>query len=307
VAKGDFEVQALDASVPIPNIPIVLYHYLNLSGQVVDTIASNSEGKAIFKDLPNGVYYTQAIPTPGTPMAKQYLPTYARNAILWQDANPFKMEGIRPINSAAESQFILVQRTQMLMGEGTITGFIQADDGFVPTSENGFDGSSTQNTILANVSIVLYDSSGKVIAITFSDNNGYYIFNNVPYGIYTVVVNLLGIPPISQPVSISANQPTVSKINFRLKKGVFVVVGTRDLPTIQLKFWPNPVLDLFYIETAEKSIISIYDSMGRMIEQRNFTIGLHEVNTLLTRPAGVYWLKVQTETSKIGIEKIVKQ
>lgn len=303
---GDLQIDVID-NAPLQDIPVVLYRYLNPDFQVIDTIHTEVNGRALFKNLENGVYYAQAIPTPGTPFAKQYLPTYAKSATLWRNANPFQMRGIHPVNGTPEWQQILLQATQMLMGEGSISGFIGKADGFAPGNTSSFDGTSVQNVGLANISIVLYDSTGKIVAVTYSDVNGHYIFNNVPFGVYTLVVNLLGVAPITQTVNISSSEPQVNNISFLLKNGAFVVVGTKNVPTIAVALWPNPVSGSFYCAVPEQSRLFIYDTMGRLIAQRNYTEGIKEENALMNQPSGIYWVKLQTESGKMGIKRLIKQ
>lgn len=303
---GDLQIEVLD-NVPLPGFPIVLYKYLNPDFQVIDTVISDINGKALFENLENGTYYALAVPTAGTPLAKQYLPTYARSAILWRDANPFQMRGFHPSTGFPERQHIFLERTQMLMGEGRITGFIGAADGVAPSGSQGFDEANTQNEGLPNVSIALYDSTGKVVAITHSDANGNYVFENVPFGVYTVVINFLGVAPFSQVVNITTDEPQAIKISFLLKNGNFVVVRTKDIPTLDLVVWPNPLSGNFYCSIPEKCQLFIYDVMGRLLAQRSYSEGVKEENALISQPTGVYWLKIQTESGKIGIKRLIKQ
>lgn len=303
---GDLQIEAID-NIPLPGFPIVLYRYLNPDFRVIDTIYSDEKGRALFENLENGTYYVLALPTAGTLLAKQYLPTYARSAILWRDANPFQMRGFHPSDGFPERQYIFLERTQMLMGEGRITGFVGAADGFAPTVSQGFDGTDAQNVGLANVSIVLYDSTGKIVAITYSDTNGNYVFENVPFGGYTVVINYLGVAPFSQVVSITTDEPQANKISFLLKNGKFVVVRAKDIPTLDPVVWPNPLSGNFYYTIPEKCQLFIYDVMGRLLAQRSYSEGVKEENALISQPTGVYWLKIQTESGKIGIKRLIKQ
>ncbi len=303
-SNADLEIQALDEGAPVQGMPIVLYRFLNPGFQVIDTLISTNGGRALFKGITPGVYYAQAIPSPATPLAKQYLPTYARSASLWGDANPFQLRGIRPENSPPEAQQILLQRTQMLMGEGSISGIVRGGEGFAPGNTQGFN---AQNAGLANVGIVLYDANGKIVAVTYTDENGFYIFPAVPLGSYTVMVNLLGVPPVSQPLIVLADASTLGNINFMLKNGAFVIVGTQNIPLLEIELWPNPVSGRFYCKISEKSSISIYDAMGRIIAKRHYDPGVKEENVLLTQAAGLYWLKIQTESGKIGIKRLIKQ
>lgn len=303
---GDLQIETID-NAPVPGLPVVLYRYLNPDFQVIDTITADANGRAIFENLENGTYYALAVPTAGTLLAKHYLPTYARSAILWRDANPFQMRGFHPSSSFPERQLIFLQRAQMLMGDGQITGFVGLADGFVPPGSQRFDGTDVQTAGLANVSIVLYDSTGKVVAITHSDANGNYVFENVPFGVYTVVINYLGVAPFSQVVNITSDEPQANKISFLLKNGKFVVVRTKEILTIDLEIWPNPISDNFYCTIPEKCHLFIYDAMGRLLAQRSYSEGIKEENALISQPAGVYWIKIQTESGKIGIKRLIKQ
>lgn len=80
-------------------------------------------------------------------------------------------------------------RTNQNFGE-RYAGLIQ---GFVYLDPNG-DGSNTVppgggDTGIQNVTVLLYDSTGTLVATTTTDANGYYQFPNLPDGTYTVVVD----------------------------------------------------------------------------------------------------------------------
>ena len=59
---------------------------------------------------------------------------------------------------------------------------------FVWNDTNGDGVQDPGETGIPGVTITLYDSNGDVIATTTTDDNGNYVFDNLPAGDYTVVV-----------------------------------------------------------------------------------------------------------------------
>lgn len=302
--KGNIEVQVLDASSPIVGLPVVLYQFQNLNVTVMDTLLSDTQGKALFRNIKNGTYFSQAIPKRDSPLANIFQATYARDAVLWNNAMLFTLKGIRPTISIPEVMIIFMQRIVRLQGEGTISGYLRSGEGFAPDIVNNF---RTSNTPLANVSIVLLDANGIIVASTFSDYAGFYTFSNLPYGSYTVVTNLLGLPPARQFVTISSSQPKVNGINFLLKNGSFLIVDTKSTVEIELNVWPNPVDQLLYIEIPEKAYLSIYDTFGRIIVQRVLPKGIHQEKALALQIPGMYCVRIQNESGQVGIKNVIKQ
>ena len=83
------------------------------------------------------------------------------------------------------------------MGEGE--DYVNADFGFTPLPTgsigdfvwNDTNGDGVQDpgeTGIPGITVTLYDSNGDVIATTTTDQNGNYVFDNLPAGDYTVVV-----------------------------------------------------------------------------------------------------------------------
>ena len=148
-------------------------------------------------------------------------------------------------------------------------------------------------------------ANGTPIAQVFTDVNGNYYFGNLPYGTYTIYIDLPGISPFSTTVIISALKPDPTGIVFTLMNGNFSV-GTHELTSNGLRIWPNPTADRISIDLPEAAELVLYNTLGASVGSWELSLR-HSSISLYPFPAGVYWLKVQAKGGRIWQERVVKQ
>jgi hypothetical protein len=284
---------------PVAGMPILLLKYN--AGQIIQqaTLTTDATGQVLFENVPPGDYLLQAVPVPGSPLAAQFLPTYFYQNLFWNDAAVTQVAGLALASELPPLQSIRLVPTQMFTGSGSVSGFVQEAPGFAPP-ENG----NIENP-LAGVGVFLFNASGMPVAHVFTDANGYFSFGNLPLGTYTLYINLPGIQPFSATVTVSPGNPNPSGIVFSLANGNFSV-GAQDLRENALRVWPNPTENAVLVEMPETAALTLRNALGEQLG--NWEMPAGRTTLFLGKfPAGVYWLKAQTNGGRIWQQKIVKQ
>ncbi len=197
------------------------------SGAVIATTVTASGGFYRFDNLPAGDYIVQ-IPAANFALTGA-LPSFKSSTGAGQEGNP-NSDGDRndngldtPVAGAIRSGVVTLRpTTNEPVGETdvvspTVPGEaadnrsnLTVDFGFVPTfnlgnrvwsDTNGNGLRDTGELGIAGASVKLLDAAGTVIATTSTDGNGYYRFDNLPAGSYTVEV---GTPAGTTPTLVPA-------------------------------------------------------------------------------------------------------
>ncbi|MBK9462530.1 MAG: carboxypeptidase regulatory-like domain-containing protein [Sphingobacteriales bacterium] len=178
----------------IPSVIVTLY---DSNGDVLATTTTDQNGGYIFNDLPAGDYTV--------------------------------IVGSGPDDTTPSTP------TSVSVTLGENEDYLDADFGFtpIPTGSigdfvwNDTDGDGVQDpgeTGIPGITVTLYDSNGDVIATTTTDDNGNYVFDNLPAGDYTVVVG-------SGPDGTNPSTPT--SVDVTLTPG-------QDITTVDFGFTPIP-------------------------------------------------------------------
>jgi protocatechuate 3,4-dioxygenase beta subunit len=149
---------------PLPGVKIEL---LNSTGQVISTTTTNNDGYYIFQTLPPGKYSVREIQPQGY------------------------FDGGEDVGSAGgdESDDLLSNIVLTSGTNATDYNFCEIPpvsiSGYVHVNLSG-DCDDPTNPPLPGVKIELLNANGQVIATTVTNNDGYYIFDALPPGTYSV-------------------------------------------------------------------------------------------------------------------------
>ncbi|MGD9723074.1 MAG: SdrD B-like domain-containing protein [Pirellulales bacterium] len=152
------------ANPPLAGVTIEL---LNATGQVIDTTVTNADGYYIFDALPPGTYTVHEIQPLG----------YYNGATFVGSAG-----GVKGVDIV--SQIVLTSGTDAVHYDFCELLPVSIS-GRVHVNTTG-DCANPENPPLAGVTIELLNSSGTIIATRVTDADGYYIFDALPPGTYTV-------------------------------------------------------------------------------------------------------------------------
>lgn len=251
--------------------------------------------------VPAGSYYIYAMLSPGSSGSELYLPTYYTNSLTWQGAtlvNAGEPNGWYPIN--------MVSAVYAGQGNGTITGTINYSGSF-----------KSGGAPAANVEIVLFNSTGIPVAYTFSNADGSFAFENLPYGEYTVHAEMAGKTTHAMVLTLSDSNAAPS-VGFVITATDInaTALGQNDLSLDELEagnVYPNPVGDMLYLElnssVSGNMTLEITDQLGRVLKQerirqsggdKRISISTSNLNH------GIYMIRVSSDGYQPLQRKFVK-
>ena len=197
----------------------------------VDVICQNTSGdwisvatvepgsdEPIYLNL--GRYYLKSQATANT------LPTYYPNVLLWGEA-----ESVKPgasydedWNEIPNTYAIDVQAMPApLAGQGSIEGTID------------MAGSASRNRAASNLECIVYlkQKGGDIVAMEKADGGGAYSFAQVPYGNYSVLVNIDGYTQDqATEIALSAEQPKFTGVDYKLEGNNIIALGYTGIVSI---------------------------------------------------------------------------
>ncbi|MFH0759641.1 MAG: T9SS type A sorting domain-containing protein [Bacteroidota bacterium] len=294
----------------LPVFPGQVIAYLSTASgayPVANTVDVNDDGVFLFEGLYPGDYIMMA-----TPDKIQYpdgIPTYSGGAISWDEAKEVVIEA----ETKFKSLYINLSEIPRLTeadGSGQMSGNVSYADEFDTRSFKGTKGEPVTKTSVILVRKKTQQKSTleeDIVAYVETDDLGNYVFDNVPDGTYTLIVDVPGLPMIqTYEVEILANK-IVSGLDFFLRKKGIDTSGTVDIKTVSMgKFtlFPNPGSGLLNIEcTASRDYtVQVYNMVGNLVESREFpsAAGLlyMDISELHT---GMYLIKIEGDH---GVETV---
>ena len=187
----------------------------------------------------------------------------------------------------------LVPSIYWSQGNASITGIINWGGAF-----------KSGGTPAANIEIALFSSTGAPIAYTFSNNDGTFEFNNLPYGEFSLHAEMTGKITETVVVNLSENS-TAANINFVVTAAIITATGSDNLDTLKLvagNLYPNPVGEVLYLELNASSsgtaLVEVIDLQGRIIrsESQEMSGGSSRISIATgDLMKGMYLLRVNTE------------
>lgn len=257
-----------------------------------------------FGAVPNGNYLIRIMPDTGSVFFDEYLPTYYGDVTEWEEATLVTLPANQPYFN------ITLSDGQNLTGPGSISGLVSDGEGF---TGSGDDRGNPQ----AGISILLFDAAGLAISHELTGSDGKYAFDNLPYGTYEVVVDLVGKPRASRWVTIGAENPVSSGNDFEIgEEGIVSQVDGEmtESATAVLQVFPNPgkgELQLRYDATqAFDTAIQLLSATGQLLSSIPVRItagGWSHVLQIGHVPAGLYILQFQTEAGLVSSRVVISE
>ncbi|MCB0662883.1 MAG: T9SS type A sorting domain-containing protein, partial [Saprospiraceae bacterium] len=254
-----------------------------------------------FGDKPAGEYLVQIVPN-----NPNVVPTYHLAGALWDEAD------IITLPYAGTQTFdVLIFNFHARPGPGNIAG--QVVD--VP----GFDGGvgPRSSGALEGVHILLFDQhTDEIIEYMATDADGRFAFNDLAYGDYRVMVDIVGKRRAWLDVSLTPANSDIDNLLVEVSESD-INLGTTGLKEIveqsSIILYPNPVLNDLNVswnsvETGQ-IMIRVTDLNGKMVYNQDFIIREGENQLKLdvsTISSGLYFLNLTDGKSTVS-SKFVKR
>jgi hypothetical protein len=272
----------------------------NAAAAMIDSAAIMDDGSYVINKAPESNFILCA--QPDIEYYPNLLATYSGNVSLWSAAT------VLDLNTAVAEDFnITLNQAQSVSGPGGINGYLAYTDAY-----NGGKGTTgTLGRPIKSASVVLVGKSTKggndsIIAITQTDELGYYEFGNIPLGAYSVRVDIPGLPMLElQLVTLTAGNTTANNVNYRvLNYGIVIdegqsVINRPHNDAELFRAYPNPSVNgFFWIEIPQESKtiahLEIYSMTGQLVRTLNIPPSaegsVYKVNSA-DLSEGIYLLK----------------
>ncbi|MEZ5082365.1 MAG: PKD domain-containing protein [Bacteroidales bacterium] len=252
---------------------------MDSTGGFTYEFTTTESGSYLFQNVPQGDYYLFASLTPQSVYFYDYFPTYFSDAIFWSDAELITLG--EPLNPY---QIHMVPVTNIGSGPGIINGNV--------LMENKGPGE--------NIPIVLMDENNNPISFAQTDENGDFIFNDLAFGTYHLIVEMPGIN--SETAIVTLDEGTITfGIQFYVNSTNAYLNAHDKLSSIAQigKIYPNPATDFanLDIEVTDNTILimQIVNQKGMVLFTRSIELNagrqLIEINTSSFN-SGLYFIQL---------------
>lgn len=293
--------QVFASGLLVDTLEVHLYREKDGIVSMVDSAAMGMWGIYYFYGLPAGNYMVKASLHPSSQHYGQFMPTYTGNTTQWTSANILTLD-----HDIYNADIALLNNPQLLAGNGGITGSIFYD----------FNHENFQSIPAYNVAIYLCTPDNEIKRCAFSNEDGFFEFNDVPFGNYSLAPEITGKYAIPLSFELDQLNDSIGDINFTIKDMTIThsiaELGSAFVSSVS-DVYPNPVTDLLYVTlTGQKPsnlLIGLSDLSGRQLLNKNqqITQGLNTIELNLENLGkGVYMLTMITSDGYSLSRKIVK-
>ncbi|MDD3877425.1 MAG: PKD domain-containing protein [Bacteroidales bacterium] len=226
---ADMGIVYLLSVVPVPN---------SMTSNIVAVASTliDSGGYYLFQNIPYGNYLVQAHLDPSSTFFFSHLPTYYGDVLYWSQAT---YVNVGQVGLTIQYNINLISTVALSNGNGQISGSIVPGAG------------SKSITDIENVQVVLLDEFDTPLIYTYSDANGDFSFDNLPYGTYKIYAEVWGKDPVSATVILDNSNSTVNNVIITINEET-VIASIKDLQNIYLEhiseLYPNPARDNVYLD-----------------------------------------------------------
>ena len=166
---------------------------------------------------------------------------------------------------------------------------------------------------LADVQVMLLDMNNYPIAYTYSNAQGHFEFDGVPYGTYQVWAEVTGLLTTPAIITISAQEPSINNIGIIVNETEVTTGISPLIEAAKLGFgnvFPNPSANEMFIQISSEANLelnfSIFDVAGRVADSRVVSIPSGKTQVALQTAnlsAGIYTLNILSEDGSLTISK----
>lgn len=295
-----------DASANAVTAGTVYLYKLTGTGQapVADSVALAADGTYEFTEFTYDQYLIYALPD--TSVYTTAIGTYYGNETAWMLADTVQAS----MDTLSGLDIQITELTVPLNGSGTIEGIIEYDTTSLKST------ASIMGEPVKKVKVILVGtekSTQNVIAWVYTDDQGQYVFENIPDGNYSIIVDIPGLP-MDSTYTVTVTGNVVSGLDFLVSQSEVKVntssnVDQNKTGVAEISLWPNPTNGRFTvaIPNGEISEITVFNSHGQHV--RNFRFGNGVVQTdldLSDQPAGIYYIRIIGK-NKAGVKTLILQ
>lgn len=222
----------------------------------IDSVITDANGYYYFNNKPIDDYRVKVALLPTSPDYSMNIPTYYSSGIMWYDAQVITLFG------NTYNRDVYMQYGMNTGGAGFISGNV-----FAGANKGG----KTRSGNATDVTLILINlTTNQPVAYSKPNANGNYTFNNIPFGEYKLMGELLNRASIPETIVLSSSQSAFTNKNFVFNNSVIQptssalsVSDEQFLEDIQIQ--PNPAVSSFEVFSKDTRFITVTDMSGRQI------------------------------------------
>ncbi len=286
-------------------VKLIGYTFLQKS-PMADSVEIQADGSFEFPIVPLGKYLLKAIPDNSD--GSHYMETYFPIVGNWEEAEHII---VNRFNLNFSNLFITVPEQQEFIGEARLSGEITKIE-----EEDIFKGIMKKPSAKSKATLATAKAKSNydVIAETEADDYGFFEFDNVEDGSYTIFIDIPGLPSVDPHTVYVTNGFFISNINYYVSEEDVTGVDTPTgiVPTeldidSRVKVFPNPNNGNFNIESSNGKTIDsaiICDIQGKVVKEYRCIQGKLKVNGL---EKGLYIVSAISEGNNFKFKLIVNR
>lgn len=276
-----------------PTDSVLVEAFIENSNQTIirkNSMVSGPYGIYNFYALPKGNYIIKATPLSSSSSFNNYVTTYYGNTVNWNESTRISLT--QDLNGMDIS---LRENPNINGGFGQIKGEI-----WIQTDEFLLKGKPA-----SDIQVLLFDQSDHLVNGCFSDDNGTFIFYEIPMGNYKLRPEVTGVTATNFDIEITPENPNLEELIVVIHDNT-VAYGIEDgnLPTLKDigGIWPVPATNEVNIEIlskqAEEYTVTIFSANGLAVSKISFNNG--DSQNVLRIPldhfaSGLYLIKIEAD------------
>ncbi len=284
-----------------------LLYLLNPYGEatVADSVMLDDGGNFVFHEITDGNYIIYFFAD--TSIWPDAVGTYYGDVAFWAEADTVHLSA----DTITGLHITMLEVPMQLDGDGRVEGSLYREDEAKSVS-------SVTGEPVKKIKVILIrkdKSSGEIVAWVYTDDEGHYVFQNVPDGSYQIIIDIPGLPQDSTyTVDITVENNVISGLDFVVTKDKIIMAKATGIfhpaaGRLELTVWPNPTNGPVTLRMAkdEEAVITLYNSQGSVVWRSAWQKGRERMQTDLSGlPSGIYYLQV-TGRQRTGIRKVILQ
>ncbi len=275
---------------------LIKYNEQDSTLTAVDSIILSSSYFPIynFSNIQKGKYLVKAALRSTDTLYSQYLPTYYISELSWSNATTVTVDKT-------------VYNVDILLLAGTNTGGPGFISGKVLQGANKKEGDP-----LENIQILLTTADDIPVAYTYSDENGYFEFGNLPLGTYKLFGEVAGKKALGREITLTTDATTQNRVAVVVNS---TSIETRILPgsginnqaiETGISVYPNPANSILYISSKTGlQLVRLYTTEGRLVNVSQTQTSNNIILNTALLPQGLYLLEITQHNQTPLRKKII--
>lgn len=236
-------------------------------------------------------YIVRAVLKSSSALIQNHTPTYFDQALYWELA--------QRVDFNSGELVLQLRNIQLEPGDGFIEGQLI---------------NQLESEAIEGALIVLTDTDGNAIGYTYTDEFGYFSFDNLSEGSYFVFADVVNtesdfVLVKIKPENLSNHYVDLIYTGLRIEGTTASSLDEIELSTVDI--FPNPFGDYLTIEWSEKSnkreLVELFDFSGRRVHQQKIDQSLNSIRLESAEwNSGIYLVRFSAEGEGYYWQKVVK-